>query len=163
MLRRFYYSPSLVIIFKHDLRHFSLLVFPLSWSRNWFVPNQSESDNMTHVLEPVNMDVLKWALANPLSGCSTTCNRMGWWLHNGCVSSTSPPANSPSSLFLHVFQKGAMSDGRSKSCPATINSKAKNSECSGEEVQGNRVGEVGSYPNLITRTLLQTKSTSVTY
>lgn len=40
--------------------------------------------------------------------------------------------------------------GRSKSCPATINSKAKNSECSEGEVEGDRVGEVGSYPNLIT-------------
>lgn len=53
--------------------------------------------------------------------------------------------------------------GRSKSFPATINSKAKNSECSGEEVEGDRAGEVGSYPNLITHTLLRTKSSSVTY
>lgn len=40
--------------------------------------------------------------------------------------------------------------GRSKSCPVTINSKAKDSECSGGEVEGDRMGEVGSYPNLIT-------------
>lgn len=78
---------------------------------------------------------------------------MRWWLHNGCGSSTSPPTSSPSSPSLHVFQIGAVVGGRSKSCPATINSKAKNSECSGEEVAGDRMGEVGSYPNLITRNI----------